>query len=364
MTIDWHKGYGVSFEFWKVNPLTYKNERLIRTAESCSITRDSALETLGNASLAVADKLESECWIRVYLIASQFGVSYRECLGTFLAVTPSVTMNGTLQEYSIDLHTPLKELADDGPRDGYPIPKGANAIREVWSLFSRSRVAVDSNTGTATMPRQVAAMNDSWLSLAKKALAEVQKELRLDAYGLVSIAPLANASQLAPVWTFADDETSIINSKAELTCDWGEIPNEVRVVLSDSRSDKVLYASACNLSEKSPVSIPSRGRIVSLIEENPEGIEFPDVLDESTLEALQIRLNEYAKRRLKELSNTERRITFTHGYCPVRLGDCIRIRRMANGLDIKAKVVKQVIDCSTDLTVTTEAVYTEGVWDE
>ena len=75
------------------------------------------------------------------------------------------------------------------------------------------------------------------------------------------------------------------------------------------------------------------------------------------------RLIEYAERLLEELSSIEYTVTYTHGYCPVRVGDCVRLNYTRAGLkNIKAKVISQSIECTPDCPVTEKAIFTTKLW--
>jgi hypothetical protein len=74
-------------------------------------------------------------------------------------------------------------------------------------------------------------------------------------------------------------------------------------------------------------------------------------------------IDEYAKRALTELSTVECTISYSHGYCPVRLGDCVRLNYTRAGLlDVKAKVIRQIIDCKTSCQVQETAKFTMKLW--
>ena len=77
----------------------------------------------------------------------------------------------------------------------------------------------------------------------------------------------------------------------------------------------------------------------------------------------QRQLDEYANNLLKQLSSVEYTVSYSHGYCPVRLGDCIRLNYTKAGMtDIKAKVISQSIKCSTSCEVTETAIFTTKLW--
>jgi hypothetical protein len=57
-------------------------------------------------------------------------------------------------------------------------------------------------------------------------------------------------------------------------------------------------------------------------------------------------------------------VSYTHGYCPVRVGDCVRLNYSKAGLiNIKAKVTSQSIRCSTGCEVSETAVFTKKLWE-
>ena len=76
-----------------------------------------------------------------------------------------------------------------------------------------------------------------------------------------------------------------------------------------------------------------------------------------------IRDREYAERLLRELSSVEYKVSYSHGYCPVRVGDCVRLNYKRAGIaDIKAKVISQSIPCEPGCTVDETAVFTTKLW--
>lgn len=63
------------------------------------------------------------------------------------------------------------------------------------------------------------------------------------------------------------------------------------------------------------------------------------------------------------MSALEYTISYTHGYCPVRIGDCVRLNYSRAGLrGIKAKVISQSIKCEPGCPVTEKAVFTTQLW--
>ena len=63
---DWLSSMQQTFEYYVVDPKTWKDTRLIDTVKSCTIQRDAEAETLGSATIDVTESL-GECYIRAYL---------------------------------------------------------------------------------------------------------------------------------------------------------------------------------------------------------------------------------------------------------------------------------------------------------
>ena len=103
----------------------------------------------------------------------------------------------------------------------------------------------------------------------------------------------------------------------------------------------------------SPISTVNRGREITHRDSNPAIVGVPT----------EGQIHEYAQNLLKELSTLEYSVTYTHGYCPVRLGDCVRLNYERAGLKgIKAKVISQSISCEPGCPVTEKAVFTNKLW--
>ena len=129
------------------------------------------------------------------------------------------------------------------------------------------------------------------------------------------------------------------------------IPNVVEVVYSTDTS--YYYAKVVNDDPNSPISTVKRGREIMHRVSNPE---FPG-------EPTQAQIEKYAEQLLRNLSSLEYTLSYTHGYCPVRVGDCVMLNYSRAGLvNVKAKVVRQSIKCEPGCPVTETAVFTTKLW--
>ena len=128
--VDWLSSMQQTFEYYIVNPTTWKDEKLINNVKKASISRDSDVETLGSATIDITETV-GECYIRIYLITIQNGVKEKHPLGTFLVQTPSSSFNGKIRDVSMDAYTPLIELKENQPPLGYSVLKGENIMDTV-----------------------------------------------------------------------------------------------------------------------------------------------------------------------------------------------------------------------------------------
>ena len=350
--IDWTSSMQQTYEYYTVDPKTWKDDKKIGNFTRGSIDRDLDTETLGSATFDMVEFL-GECYIRVYLVAVQNGVTYRVPLGTFLIETPSWSFDGKVKSSSVDAYTPLIELKENLPPIGYSLLKEDNIMDAAYRICrEQARAPVVATECDSTLHDDfVANTNDTWLSFTSDLIANAKYEFALDELGRIIFSPKQDTASLQPVWTYNDDNSSILYPDVTFNKDLYGIPNVVEVVYSNGGSN--YYARAVNDNPNSPISTVNRGRTITYRETNPS-------LNGSPTER---QTQEYAERLLKELSTLECTVTYSHGYCPVRLNDCVRLNYTRSGLSgIKARVIKQSIECGTSCKVTETAIYTTNLW--
>lgn len=349
---DWLSSMEQTFEYYVVDPGTWKDTKRLNNVISSSITRDSTTATLGSATIDMSEAVD-ECYIRIYLITIQNGVRERHPLGTFLVQTPGSSFDGKIQSYSLDAYTPLLELKEKLPPLGYSIRKEENIMDEAYRL---TRENVRAPVVKATCDKKlyndfVAEPNDTWITFISDLLTNAKYEFALDELGRIMYSPKQNTASLQPVWTYNDDDKSILYHDVTVDRDLYGIPNVVEVIYSDG--GERYYARVVNDDSNSPTSTVNRGREIL------HRVTDPNVIGNPSDNQIQ----EYAEQLLRELSTLEYTISYSHGYCPVRLGDCVRINYTRAGLiDVKAKVISQTISCEAGCQVSEKAVYTRKLW--
>lgn len=349
---DWLSSMQQTFEYYIVDPDTWKDTKKLTTVTSCTINRDLTAETLGSATVDVVDSL-GECYIRVYLITIQNGVREKHPLGIFLVQTPSSSFNGKVRTVSMDAYTPLIELKESPPPLGYSMLKGENIMDRAYQLVrENARAPVVKALNSTTLHNNfISNPNDTWLTFLIDLIANAKYIFGLDEQGRILFLPKQDTASLQPVWTYDDSNSSILLPDVTLEHDMYDVPNVLEVVYSTSTGS--YYAKAVNDDPNSPISTVSRGREIKRV------ITNPDLAGDPT----ESQIHEYARTALRELSTLEYSVSYSHGYCPVRIGDCVRLNYSRAELNnVKAKVVSQSIKCTPGCQVDEKAVFTVKLW--
>ena len=349
---DWTKTMQQTFEYYVVDPGTWKEIKKIDCVLNSSISRDSTLETLGSASITVSESF-GECYIRIYLVTIQNGIRERHSLGTFLVQSPSYSFDGKIKNISLDAYTPLLELKENPTPLGYSILKDENVLDTAYRIVREQVRApvVKTKNDEILSSNFVANLNDTWITFVRDLIANANYSLALDDVGRILFMPNQDTMSLQPIWTYDDSNSSILYPELTVDRDLYGIPNVVEVIYSNGT--EYYYGRAVNEDPSSPISTINRGREITHRESNPSLLGNPN----------QKRIQEYAENLLKELSSLEYTITYTHGYCPVRIGDCVRLNYKRAGINgIKAKVISQNIKCEPGCPVAEKAVFTTELW--
>lgn len=350
--VNWFESMQQTFEYYLVDPITWKDTKQLNNVKSCTIDRDYETTTLGSATIDVTEST-GECYIRVYLITIQNGVRERHPLGTFLVQTPSTSFDGKIKDISLDVYTPLLELKENPPPIGYSILKGENIMDWAYRLVrEKARAPVVKASSDETLYYDfVANTDDTWLTYLTDLIANAKFEFGLDELSRILFLPKQDTASLQPVVTFDDGNSSILYPDFSMSHDLYGIPNVVEVIYSSDKAN--YYSRIVNDDPNSPISTVNRGREITHRVTNPELSGIP----------AQGQIDEYAKQLLRELSTLEYTVTYKHGYYPVRLGDCVRLNyERAEIKNVKAKVISQSIKCEPGCPVTEKAVFTEKLW--
>lgn len=350
--INWHESMQQTYEFYVVDPNTWKNEKLIENVERCTITRDETVDTLGSATIDCSGMLD-ECYVRAYLVVIQNGITDKIPLGTFIVQTPSESFDGKYSSNTFDGYTPLIELKEKSPPIGYSLLKDQNIMDIAVSLCRENmRAPIVPTKNTKTLYSDfVSNISDTWLTFLSDLVANAKYTLNLDELGRLIFSPIQDIASVQSVWTYEDNDISIMYPEITNKRDLYGIPNVVEVIYSTDAGN--LYSKVVNDDPTSPISTVNRGREILYRDSSPSVSGTPT----------QEYLDDYAVQLLRNLSCLEHTITYKHGYCPVRVGDVVTINYAKAGLkNVRAKVTAQTINCETGCPVEETAVYTTKLW--
>ena len=363
---DWKKPMTQTFEFYVVDPNTWADKSRLTNIEGCTIDRDSDTDTLGSATLDIVGSLD-ECYVRVYLATRQNGVEEKTPLGTFLVQPPTTDFDGKVSRSSVDAYTPLIELKENNPPLGYSLLKtdrtNPNAIH-VENIMDKAYLLTRENlrapvvsigdTSDSNLELKedfVADPEDTWLTFIRDLMAKAKYSYSLDEMGRILFAPDQDTASLQPVWTYEDDAESILYPEVTVNRDLFGIPNAIEVVYT--KDNVTMSVRVVNDDPNSPTSTVKRGREILIRDTSPS-------LDGAPTEEV---LRQYAEQKLREASVVEYTVSYQHGYCGTRLGDCIRLNYETAGLsDIKAKIISQSIKCTQGTPVSEKAVFSQKLW--
>ena len=350
---DWTKSMQQTYEYYIVDPATWRDARQITNVKPGStISRDADADTLGSASFELTENL-GECYIRTYLVTIQNGVRERFPLGTHLIQTPSESFDGKVKDISVDAYTPLIELKENPPALGFSVAKGESVMDTAYSL-TRAHVrapVIACDDTTKLYDNFVSNADDTWITFLKDLISNAKYEYDLDDLGQILFKPIQDITSLQPRATFDDGNSSILLPNISVSRDLYGIPNVVEVLYSGS--GLTYQTRVVNNDPNSPISTVNRGREIIHRVTNPSLTGNPT----------KAQIDEYATQVLKSLSTLEYTLSYSHGYYPVRVGDCVLLNYERAGIiNQKAKIISQSIKCSTGCIVTEKAVYTNSLW--
>lgn len=354
--VDWSASMEQTYEYYTVDPGTWKDIAPLKNVISATVNRDSTVETLGSATFDITD-LIGEAYIRPYLVVVQNGVESRHPLGTFIVQTPTSKFDGKARSVTMDAYTPLLELKENPPPIGYSILKGYNVMESAYRICRDNMRApvVKTSSDIPLYDDFVANTSDTWVTFVSDLIANAKYTLDLDELSRVIFSPKQKVETMQPVWTYDDGNSSILLPELTMQHDLYGIPNVVEVVYSNDRTYKT--ARIANDDPNSPISTVNRGREIIYRDTSPK------LSGDSNVVGIENQLDVYARQLLKDLSTVEYTLTYSHAYCGTRVGDCVRLNYSRAGLqNIKAKIISQSIECKTGCIVTEKAVFTTKLW--
>jgi len=331
--INYGNGISATYYAARVNPQTWSDSEEIEVM-SGSITKKAGSDLVVSAEVTVSEDIGTESWLRVYLIAEQDGAKERVPLFTGIASSPSRDIKGERETRKLDCYSVLKVAADILLPVGWFAPARTNSGELIRILLSDLPCPVEVDEGAPNIISSfVAGNNDSKLSVAQDIAEAINWQIKVHGDGSVRICP----KPLTISGTFDNIENDIIETSVTDNRDIFSVPNVLRVTLGGSA------ATARDDDPDSVYSTITRGREVWQ--------------NEDAKLAAGESLGEYAVRRLKELQNPSRKLSYTRRFQPdVDVNDLVSIIYPKQSIGDVFRVQSQTIELSHGAKVKEESI--------
>lgn len=310
--MDWNRGFSSRYYASIVDKDTWRDiERIEITGGS--IERSTS-ELRQSADIDVVNYTQTgEPLIRVWLDAKQGDSSSHTPLFTGLATTPGRDINGRLITQSLQCYSVLKPASDILLPRGWYAPAESNAVWQIVNLLKVTKAPVEileDSSEIILKQAVIAEQNETNLSMIEVLLNTINWRLRIDGYGRIFIGPYPKEAS----HVFDSVDNDIVEPQLSDDYDWYECPNVFRAIADET------YAEARDEDPNSPFSIQNRGREIW-------AEETSCVLNEKET------LSGYARRRLKELQQVNRIVSYDRRYIPdLNVTDAIRLNYPAQEL--------------------------------
>lgn len=319
--MDYSKGYSARYILALINPKTWTEYEEYEFT-SATISKQNSSDLIESATIEMTEEIGTgENYIRLYLEAIQNGISERIALFTGLATTPERKIKGTIETYSIDAYSILKNTSDVILPIGYyaPVGSGAELVKELLS-DSPAPISIE-GTSPVISESIVASNGDTKLDMISEILTAINWHIRISGDGGIKIQPYKTDEKVKIGANNDLIETSVTESE-----DWYSCPN-VLIAITESDGN----ATVKDEDPESKFSIVSRGREIWECE---TGVTLSD--NEN--------IAEYAQRRLKELQEPSKTLSYTRRFAPeATVNDVVEINYPGQKLMGKYRVTSQTL---------------------
>jgi len=296
--MDWRKGFTSTYYLSYVDVNTWRDTERIEITGGSVKTELSGLRTSADVDCVNYGET-NERLVRVWLDATQIGGRDSHTpLFTGYAAFPDRKINGNVETESLQCYSVLLPSSDIYLPRGWYAPVDMDVSLLIKQLLRPTRTEVifrpmKKTTNSLITRSVIAESGETNLSMVEKLLEIMNWRMWIDGFGRVYIAEYDRE----PVATFDSVLNDIMEPAVTVNHDWFDCPNVLRVIM-DERSE-----IAYDRDSDSPMSINKRGREVWYEEEN---------VDLNSGENLE----EYAKRRLKELQRVSTTISYDRRFNP------------------------------------------------
>ena len=300
--MEWSKGYSATYYAARVDPVTWRDVERFEIVGG-TVKRDSDALRESADIKCIGHQIEVEQWIRVYLDARQSGDASHVALFTGIASTPDLDRQMSRPETDLACYSVLKPVDDVLLPRGWYASAGRTGGDVLKELFSATPAPVIIADGSPRLTESIIAEDgETRLTMVDRVLEAIDWRLRINGDGTIEAGPKPMEASV----TFDPIENDVLEPDVQITADWYACPNVFMAVADD------LTGIARDESD-GPLSINGRGREVWAYESSA------DLADNENI-------GQYAMRKLKELQQVAKQISYARRYYPdVVPGDLIRL---------------------------------------
>lgn len=253
---------------------------------------------------------------RVQVLRYVIGQAEPLSLGIYLIEAPVLGYNDEdeVVETTVTLLDKLAILAQDEVIETYGVPGGTNIVDAVLTLVaSATNTPVSVQASDKTMPQcKTWPPGTPKLEIVNDLLEMVNYfAMSVDKNGVFTAAPYVRPEDRGVSETFTYGVAAAHKPSWASEQDWFAIPNQVVLRTRGTEGEEGLTAVWQNTDPRSPYSIPSRGRVISLTED-------VDAADQETLDAL-------AARRGSDVSGKVTNLEVEHAVKDLWPNDLVRL---------------------------------------
>lgn len=336
--MDWQKSYSAHWRIYKVNTKTWADGDKVYNIDSVQISRTADGKMLESGSMDLTGDFE-QGYYRIAMTAVQGDVVERIDVATLLFNETGGTYDYGTTFRSVDGSSVLYPASTAAVVIGEYAPAGVDGAQYAGNLLSSYINAPVEVEGSFILNDHVVHELGSAVIEAVWAVLDAGDfTIQIDGRGVVHIKPRPTE----PALMLNSSQIRLLQNEISYKSDSSEIPNRYIVLVDNA------ITIASNEDENSPVSIPTRGYYVDLVDTSPTPINGETY-------------GMYANRMLHKLSILREEVSYSREYAPdVYISDIIRtsITGMTGDYRIKSQTVK----CGNGVTISETAYKETSLW--
>ena len=349
----WNERFALTrFRYMRVSRSTGNETERIQVLRGGSISRNQDTSIKETATCEVVGALDLGAdMVRVYAdIEWRDGTECSECLGTFIPAQPELAIHGRYTTGTINLSGRLHEVESD--LEPLVVASGTVCVDYVTEWLEDAGFEVicsDSSTYALSSAQSYGLGLNSEVTTEigmLNALLDLAgfSSLGTDPYGRVLLSKYVEPAERPVAWEFTEGPSAKFLQEMTRERDTSEVPNIVFTVYNGDDETYVGYAE----DKDSEFSYASRGY------NHRDGYEYSDLPEGDDEDEMQETADAKAASLLATAQSVIHRLTFTHMYCPIALGDCVTVDFPSADVSMSGAVRTQTITLSAGCPVQAE----------